>query len=432
MARREKKRNAKKQPPTGQVARRSAQRRRRVATIVVCILLGVLLAVPALFVNDAIGYAPIIAYLVVLLLSFAYVRILRRSLSFEELGVGTECTRGETVNLKLLLKNASILPAIRVQALFYMSDIFGGEGATDIHNITLGPRRERTFEFGIRFDHIGSYEVGIREVRVYDVFGIFSAVYDNDHLTEVNVQPRVFDIDDLPITKDAAVEAKKSFTSVINDGMDYSGVREYRWGDPIKTIHWKLSSRLSAGEYLTRLYETNANPGMTVISDFDAPEYTVDELMGIYDAVVECSFSIERFAAANGFDAEFVFEDKAKRRRRFMAPFAGRHQEVLDRMPQIFSPGTGKDALAIIREEQNSQFGQSNLIVITSVLSQELMESLAAARVGKRVPVLFAIVPATIDDEKRKQIMARLRRLNASGVSYSVLSDAAELAEVSR
>ena len=232
MARREKKRNAKKQPPTGQVARRSAQRRRRVATIVVCILLGVLLAVPALFVNDAIGYAPIIAYLVVLLLSFAYVRILRRSLSFEELGVGTECTRGETVNLKLLLKNASILPAIRVQALFYMSDIFGGEGATDIHNITLGPRRERTFEFGIRFDHIGSYEVGIREVRVYDVFGIFSAVYDNDHLTEVNVQPRVFDIDDLPITKDAAVEAKKSFTSVINDGMDYSGVREYRWGDP--------------------------------------------------------------------------------------------------------------------------------------------------------------------------------------------------------
>ena len=401
-----------------------ASRLRIAAKAAICVLLAAVLVVPAVFVNTAIGYVAAIAYLIVLLLSFAYVRILKRRLAFSAGGAIGEVERGSTASFSLTVSNRSFLPATRIRVMFFMSDLFGGEGAVDAHYLTLGPRRDKTFDFNVRFDHIGTYQVGIREVTVLDLIGVFSHTRVNDELTEVSVQPRLFDVGSLPLSKDAAVEAKKNFTTVINDGMDYSGVREYRWGDPIKAIHWKLSARMVEGEYYTRLYETNANPGLAIIADFDAPDYTVEELMGIYDAVVECAFSLERYADRNGFDAELVFRDKGKRQRRYFTPLAGRHREILRRMPQIFSPGTGRDALGLIRTELESAFAASNMIVCSSVISEELAQSLVAARVGKRAPLLFAIVPQTASDERRKEIMKLLRQMESAGVTYRIISSA--------
>ena len=419
----------KKQNTDAASKRAGARRRAGILKTVALVAVGLLLALPALFVNSAIGYLPVFAYVFALLLSYGYIQVLKRNLEFSSNNESAECTRCDELDFKLTVKNKSLLPAIRVQALFFMSDLFGGEGASDVHNIALGPHQEKVFEFGVRFDHIGTYEVGIKEVTVLDLLGVFSSVHENDHLMSVRVHPRVFDVGQLPVAKDAAIEAKKTFTTVINDGMDYSGTREYRWGDPIKSIHWKLSARMNEGEYLTRLYETNANPGMAIIADFDAPAYTSEELMSIYDAVVECAFSVERYADRNGFDAELLFEDKAKTRRRYTTPLAGRHGEILERMPQIFSPGTGKDALGLIQAEMNSVFAQSNMIVISSVITKGLVEALVAAKVGKRAPILFAIIPSTVDEEQQRSLRKTLALLGAAGINYRVLSDAEQLGQ---
>ncbi len=402
-------------------------RQMNIRTLILCIVIGVFLFVPALFVNTPIGYIPILTYVFATALSYAYVRVLKERLEFETKGVSGDCLRKEEVAFALRISNGSFLPAMRLQAHFFMSDIFGGEGFTNVHSIALGPNDSKDFDFSIRFDHIGTYHVGVKRVVVSDLLGIFSYVRENDRLAEVNVQPRVFDVDSLPIERDAAVESKHNFSTVINDGMDYAGVREYVWGDAIKAIHWKLSAQLTEGDYYTRLYETNANPGMAIVADFDAPVYPVEELMSIYDAVVECSFSLMRFAEMNDFDAELLFQDKSKESRRYFTPLSDKRQEVLDGMPQIFSPGTGVEALALIREEVKSVFAQSNLIVCTSVISKELIETLIASRNGKRVPVLFAIIPSGASEERVAEIQKLLKRAGAAGVNYTVISSAGDL-----
>ncbi len=397
---------------------------------VACVVMGLLLVVPALFANTAIGYVPVIAYIVVLALSFAYVAVLKRGVKYEVDDSGGECFRGDASAFSLTVRNDSFLPAVRIQALFFLSDLFGGEGASDVHNITLPPRGSKTFDFDTTFNHIGLYEVGIKSFAILDLIGVFESVQVNDELTTMRVLPRLFDVSDLPLSTDSAMEAKKNFTTVLNEGMDYSSVREYRWGDPIKAIHWNLSSRLEEGQYLTRLYETNANPGIAIIADFDAPEYTIDELMSIYDTVVECAFSLERYADANGLDAELIFQDKDKAQRRFFTPLAGKRIEILQCMPKIYSPGTGKEALALIRSELKSNFAQHNLAVCTSVISKELVESLVAAKVGKRAPMLFAVIPQTCDPERRKDLMKQMEPLAAAGVYVRVISDATSLGQV--
>jgi len=400
---------------------------RRALRVVLFAVLGVLFALPAVFVNTVIGYMPVFGYVLVVGLSYAYAKVLSTRLELDQGGMKRECTRGEEVDFAFTVRNLSILPVVRVNALFFMSDLFGGEGAAEVHRITLAPNGEKTFNVGIGFNHIGTFEVGIKEYTVSDPLGLFSFVQHVERLAQVEVMPRLFDVEKLPVVMEAATEAKKSFTSVINDGMDYSGVREYRWGDPIKAIHWKLSARMPLGDYYTRLYETNANPGLSIVADFDAPEYDVNTLMDVYDTVVECAFSLEHFADVRGFDAELLFQDKAKRKRLYATPFVGHHAEILERMPHIFAPGSGKEALGLVQEALGSTFAQVNLIVCTSVISDALLETLIAARNGKRTPLLVAVVPEGVDDEVRKGLIKRLERLSAAGVGYAVVSDARDL-----
>lgn len=391
------------------------------------VLLGALLVVPAVFVNTAIGYVPLLSYLILLGLCWGYVRILENRISFVSAHANNECIRGESAQFSLALKNDSWLPAVRVQTRFFLSDIFGGEGSSDVRTITLGPRSEKTFDFSVRFDHIGNYQVGVREVSVCDPIGVFASTRLVDKLNEVSVQPRIFDLDSLELARDANIEARRNFTAVINEGMDYSGVRDYHWGDPIKAIHWKLSSRLDGDKYLTRLYETNANPGLAIVADFDAPEYPVEGLMSIYDAVVESAFSLIRYAEKNDFNAELLFRDKFKQAQSYRTPVSGKRQEILDRMPQIFSPGTGVEALSLVEEELKSVYAQTNLIVCTSVISKSLVETLISARSGKRTPVLLAIIPKIADDERRKEYRKLLSRLDSEGIYYTIISSASKL-----
>ncbi len=402
-----------------------------VLKVIACVVVGLLFMFPALFVNTIIGYFALIAYLFGMIISAVYVNVLKRKMSFVTVGVSGDCVRGQAASFSLKVKNDSFLPAVRVSAVFFMSDIFGGEGARDTHAITLGPRQEKTFDFKIRFEHIGTYQVGISEVVVSDLIGVFSATQHNEELEEVNVQPRVFDITKLPVERDSAIEAKRNFSAVINDGMDYSGVRDYSWGDPIKIIHWKLSARMTEGDYYTRLFETNANPGIAVVADFVAPNYGTEQLMCVYDAIVECAFSLAAYAEENSFDAELLFRSERGEICTYRTPLLAKRQEVLDEMPRVSSSdaGAATGVLQLVQEELKSVFSQTNLIVCASVISEALIETLVSCRSGKRVPLLFAVVPDGIDEEERLEIERLLRRAGKGGVNYTVISEADDLSE---
>ncbi len=412
----------------GKKARRLPSKQ-TLAKVAVCVLVFAVFAALPVFANTLIGYVPVMAYVLVLVLCFVYVKLLERGLVVQTGSVGEGCARGDAVNFSLTVTNKSFLPAVSVQALLYLSDLFGGEGATSAHNLTLPPRSSKTFDFGVRFDHIGTYKVGITQVKVSDVLGLFSAVKHNDRLAHVDVQPRIFDVGKLELSKDAAVEAKKNFSAVINEGMDYAGVREYRWGDPIKAIHWKLSANMPNGEYLTRLYETNANPGMAIVADFAAPQCSTQDLMGLYDAVVETVFSLIRFAEANNIEAELAFVGRCHELQRLRTPLNGRWQDLLSRMPRVDAGGDAREALRVVEEESGTVFAASNLIVVSASIGKELADSLIASRTGKCAPLLFALLPQSCDADEAETALKPLKALSTAGIPCVALRCADELEE---
>ena len=328
------------------------------------------------------------------------------------------------------MKNASFLPVVSLEAEFFISDLFGGERETVVRRISLPPRSSKEFDFSVVFDHIGTYEVGIRRVDVADPFGVFHHIKESNALHEVAVLPRVHAIAALDVSTEAQQEAKRPISSVISDGMDYCGVREYRWGDPIKSIHWKLSARTPSLEYYTRLYETNCNPGLTVAIDLDSLDYSADELMDVYDTVVESALSIEEWAASCGYETDIVFLDDTASRLSVEGPLLGSFEYVLERLPRV-AVGDGRAMADLIRSTTASIYAKNNLIVCSACVTEGLVGELMGVQAGRRVkPSLVAVVPAHAQEDRTKPVFAAAGRLSAAHIDAFVVSGAADLKEV--
>lgn len=411
-------------------ARKAARKKRfnavKVKRMIVRIAVGLLLALPIPFVNTAIGYMPLMAYLFTCVLSAAYVRFLKSRLVFEQNRIGEGCLRGEKLAFKLGVQNPTLLPAVSIDVSFFISDLFGGERERAHQCISLPPRSSKTFDFAVCFDHVGEYQVGIDSIELGDPFGLFKSARETGSLQDVFVQPRVYDIADIELSTEAAQESKRTVVTVINDGMDYCGVREYRWGDPIKSVHWKLSASTPTGEYFTRLYETTCNPGIEVLIDFDSLQYPPAALMDAYDALVESALSVESWGSRQGFETNLLFADAAGQTYACKGPLADQRSQLMRLMPRI-SVGDGRRMLDILRTQASSVYAQNNVFVCSACITDELIGALMSVQSQRKTPILIAVVPHEASDDQRSALSRRLARLSAARIAYRTIETADEL-----
>lgn len=389
----------------------------------------VLLAIPAVFVNNPIGYVPSLAAVLVIGLAFGYVRVLRRSLAFDELSDVTNCERGRAVDFIVRLTNRSVLPFFRIEVSFFVTDLFGEVERLDTTVITLAPREVYDFQFQVGFAHIGTYAAGLQEVRVYDFLGLFHAAVPGTRSCKVEVAPRVFDISRLQTESEETPDAFELAVSANNDSMDYSTVRDYVWGDPIKAIHWKLSAR-TVDTYLTRLYESYRDPGIDVVLDFTAPQgHDTETLMCLYDAIVETAFSIRAWAGQAGMPCRLVYRSRSGEDRFIDARYdAWSALEAVRDMPRIVPCGEegASAALELFGKEVNSLF-TSNIAIISTRFGQELVSALVSAGNSRKHPVLFGVIPHGLPTAERGELLKPLRLLGTHAVKVFVLEDAEEL-----
>ena len=417
--RREQKRRqrAKKRLATGQTWRDI------VIKIVLCVVIFAFLAFPALFVNTIIGYVPALAFVLFLMVSLVYVLIQRRSLDFEESSNISDCIRGQEAEIAVLFNNRSFIPFLRIEAVFYVSDLFGGDDMLASESVSLAPFETYRFSFGVRFDHIGTYSAGLRKVIVRDLIGLFSFELKNDKKQTIQVAPRVFDISDLKFNHEILTENPNAFAPISDEGSDYMGVREYAIGDPMKTIHWKLSARNEI--YYTKIYEVHGRPGIGVVLDFHSPEYNAEDMMSIFDAIVESGLSMGSYALRNNMDFSLMYVNRAGIQQRVYAhnPSFDRLGLVMD-MPSISSKDYVGLALQMLGRQSRSPFSESNLAVCSSSIDDELVNALIDVRNRRRNPVLVAVVPPSFNAEQRRNFARPLKRLEAANISYTIISSA--------
>ncbi len=381
--------------------------------------------VPPFYINTIYGYLPVIMAVFLIAGSYLYMRILKRSLKYEEISDMGSCTRGTRIDFSVNLINKSILFYPLVEPFFYIADLFGDDDTVSSDIITLAPREKRNFEFDARFDHIGTYSAGLRKIRMQDMLGLFSHTVLNDRKYTVSVVPRIYDIEKLPVSRTAVSESRKM--TVVNpmDSSDYAGVREYVIGDPIKNIHWKLSARTSG--YMTKVFESFSNTGITIVLDFHSPAYDTDTLMTIFDCIVETALSVGTYAVKEGLESELLYYNKQSEKTTVSSYEKENFVDLMKTMQRIHTTPDIYRAVDLLKEEGNSLYSQGNLVYCTADITDELIETMVSIKNRRKNPMLFAVIPESAPDAVRSKTLLKLKGLEESGIWYHVISDASEL-----
>lgn len=132
----------------------------------------------------------------------------------------------------------------------------------------LAPGRSAATTYRIHAERRGRFLLGPPQVRISDPFGLWE-----DHRTlparsEVLVVPAVVPLSGMPISTGVRSAAMDRAAVGATGGEPDVGIRVYRNGDDIRTIHWRASAR--SEELMVRLEEPVSHGGATILLDVRA------------------------------------------------------------------------------------------------------------------------------------------------------------------
>lgn len=381
-------------------------------------------ALPAIMVNTVLGYGPMLLVLFCGLLSFGWLFLLRKQLAFAVNTPVQSCIRGESVQFQISLKNAGRLPAVGVTLVFYTSSPEDLEVQTKRISLTLAPGETRSFGIEASFPHVGVYRAGIRRMELLDTFGIFQLFRQTEQCFTVEVLPRMVQLPSLPVTSNVQTQSTKMTVQTPLNGSDYTSVREYAFGDPIKNIHWKLSAHV--GGLMTKQMESYSNTGVSVVLNLQIPAADGAARLEEFDAIVEAGTAAGCYAAERGMDYELLFYRLSGAEVRAV-PSSFRALNGLVGELRLAEPAPKWDMVRLLRKHCQGVYSQANVVVCSAILPVELAETLVALKQGGRTPILFLILSKKLPAQEREARMENLRLLRHANIACRVLAGAEEL-----
>ena len=383
-------------------------------------------ALPAALVNSAAGYLPILSLLFCVIISLVQTLAAHNCIEVGAYSVTGECYRGNEIDFSAEVKNKSILPIANMRMHYYVYNMSGNFSYDYEFYATMSPKQQRKFGFAVSFDHVGLYDAGVKTVEIFDIFGIFRVRFEPDNSCKIQVLPRKLRMDKLPSDTKMQTESSRAVTASAVSGSDYTGVREYVYGDPMKTIQWKLSAH--SATLVTKLLESYTNTGITMVLNFAVPDFDDDVRSSLFDAILETSAAVGDYAHREGLDFEVMFQNSGIKHR-FAPVSVNDYGQMLHRMR--ISPCSDKNSgcTTLLQEDCAGSYAQANIILCTSYINDEIIYSLISLKRMKKNPILFYFIPRGVYDDEKKELLSPLKALSFANVQYVVASDAQEVAQ---
>ncbi len=169
------------------------------------------------------------------------------------------------------ITNESIIPVPFSDAYLSIPDKEAVRTTVKKVLISMPPSSQSSVNNTVSFPFRGSYEVGISAIYVYDFFKTMKFRVDISEMKELFVVPKRLKSDMMrsTVSSDASGLTSKSLFSPERTEVD--DIREYRIGDSLKSIHWKLSSK--SENFIVRDYSQGNVKANLIFVDLGARDY---------------------------------------------------------------------------------------------------------------------------------------------------------------
>ena len=194
-----------------------------------------------------------------------YTIIAKHSLSVSMLcdGVTTEKNTPYTYSFRIENNSILALPFVEAQVSIPQSNAVRCTERTV--RISMAPKTAYHMKNTVSFRFRGTYDIGVKCFYVYDFFRIYRARVDVEDLTTVYVLPRRLTLEDTAAHSISDDTARTVRSPLVVDKLEVSDIRDYRNGDSLKAIHWKLSSKSET--FIVKDYNTGTSNQTVVFCD---------------------------------------------------------------------------------------------------------------------------------------------------------------------
>ncbi len=167
---------------------------------------------------------------------------------------------------------------------------------------------EHKFDFPIPCAHIGLWEVGVKKLRIEDLFGLFSLPLIRSRrsafYSKLSVVPQVHELRNDSETNSMGDYGQSSMHDS-EQGELLGDSRLYREGDTLKRINWKLSARTKT--LYSRQFEMLQNPKIAIAVDSALLKTeNIEDIGDFIDITCEAAISIAKYYLQNKHTVDIV------------------------------------------------------------------------------------------------------------------------------
>lgn len=301
----------------------------------------------------------------------------------ELVSVAHVVNKGEVIPISVQLSNPTIFPVSNIKIYLTYRNSYSSKRYTKDFLVSIDARTRSSVICNLYSDYAGNMEINLKAIRIYDYLKLFSLKRKLKDQVKAAVLPYYYELtEDYSSTRQTRIIESDNYSphKSGDDPSEVFAIREYREGDRLQRIHWKLSTKLD--QLMIKEFSDPLNCSVLLFVNLCIPE-GVNNLY-FMDAILECALSMSYTFLINGQMHYFSWYDKEHGYcRRIRVSGEKDLFEAVDGLLQA-SPYTAEsDALtAYLAEHPNDQY--TDLFYITGEVCVPWLDLLSIIKAQTR------------------------------------------------
>jgi uncharacterized protein (DUF58 family) len=291
--------------------------------------------------------------------------------------------KGEMIPISIQLNNPSIFPISNLKIYLSYRNAYSSQKYKKEFTVSLDANTRTSVICNLLSEYAGNLEISLKGIRVYDYLKLFSLKKKLKGELKVAILPCFYELPENDITNRHAWMIESDYYSSVKSGDDPSEVfevREYREGDRLQRIHWKLSRKQD--QLMIKEFSAPLNCSVLLFVNLCIPKG--DNVFSFMDALLECALSLSYSFIVKGQMHYFTWYDEGHGAcRRIRVVQEKDLFEAVDGLLQAIPYTESTDDLsAYLAEHPNDQY--TNLFYVTGEVSETRLDSLSVLKAFTR------------------------------------------------
>jgi uncharacterized protein (DUF58 family) len=245
--------------------------------------------------------------------------------------------------------------------------------------------------YPIKCNHRGYFMFGPTKISSGDVFGFFNRYQEIETIDHLMVYPKMVPLEKLGIPSRQPLGEIRTSKHLFHDPVLMLGIREYCYGDSLKSIEWKSTAR--TGSLQTKIFEPTTTVDMGIFLDVrtvSLPYWSVNPEK--LELAIVTAASLTNQALSEDYRVGLYVNKNSPDTQELIRIPPGRHPEqlkhILEALALIQPIEVMPIARMVVAEAGNLPWGSTMVVIAASPTESLLATLFQMKRVGRKVVLI--------------------------------------------